>query len=535
MPIRNLTISNLWQLVTVDTNNLPLKVKNTYIPAPTIDGLSLGGVKQGTNITIALDGTISATGAAGSTLQGLTDVSIVEPTLIDTTNTITAVDATTITVSAAAPISLAIGDWISGISTANSKVTQITAIVGQVITVAATATFGFTVLGLIYKISSTTLSGQVLTWNVPTNKWIAQPTNYSTVQNATGIAVTQRPIIEFTGSGVSSVLDDAVGGRTVVTITGGGGGGTFTASSVWTGGTGNKNAYLSPGNINNVGITINLVASSGSGGITAAVVSLNGAALSGTYASTGTWPNLVITIPVADLIGNAAEIANSVLVSLVGTFGGSGANIANAGTLTNTQPGLFTTTLTGSYAIASAPYYTTTATLSWVYGNTVGTFLAFGGTFTPPGSQAPTATGSFPNVAITGSTIGGSAVGNGTAGAGSRTISLSGSVAAIPTFIPAFWVQTSDATVPIFTTASSQTPGAAQGSIITYTVAAAITQYNWVCTQRPLANLILRTSFGDGALVPDVTGPDQTLSGQVFQVYGWTRLGVGISSILVIT
>jgi hypothetical protein len=119
------------------------------------------------------------------------------------------------------------------------------------------------------------------------------------------------------------------------------------------------------------------------------------------------------------------------------------------------------------------------------------------------------------------------------------TVTLTGSVAAVPTFIPAFYVQTANVTTPTFTTASSQTSAAAAGSIITYPAASASTQYNWVATQRPLANLFLRTSFGDGALVPDAGGSGspitQTISGQTFNVYGWTTLTVGSSSILVIT
>ena len=375
-------------------------------------------------------------------------------------------------------------------------------------------------------------------------QWATPPSGTGTVSSVT-VGTTLSTALLFLTSTTTPVLNSQNVGVTPTTVflrgdgtwaspPSGGGGGTFTGSAIWTGGTGNKNAYSAPLVINNVGITINLVASSGSGGITAAVVALNGVSLPNTYASTGTWPNLVITIPVADITGNAAQIANSVLISLTGTFGGSGVNIASAGMLTNTQPTFFTTTLSGSYAIASAPYYTTTATLNWTYSNTTGTVQAYGGTFTPGGS-ANTLTGSFANIAITGSTIGGVAIGTGLAGAGSRTINLSGSVASVPTFIPAFYVETPDATVPTFTTASSQTTGAAQGSVITYPLPVTSAYYNWICTQRPLARLMLRTPFGDSALVPDVTAPTQTIAGQVFSVYGYSGLSLLNASILVIT
>ena len=314
---------------------------------------------------------------------------------------------------------------------------------------------------------------------------------------------------------------------------GGGGGGSFTSTSIWTGGTSNKNAYTSPGVVNTVGITINLVASSGSGGITQATLALNGVALAGTFDSTGSWPNLVFSIPAATLTGNTAEIAPSVTVSLTGTFGGSGVNVANAGTLTNTQPILFTTTLSGSYNITSTPFYTTTGALNYSYSNSNAITL-FGGVFTP-GGNATNPSSSFANIALTGSTISGSASGNGLNGAGIGAVTLSGSVAAVPIYTPAFYTQTANATVPTFGTASTQTTGAAAGSIITYSLPATSASYNWVCTQRPLANLKLRTSLGDTALVPDVTAPTQTISGQVFAVYGYTKLSTINASILVIS
>ena len=42
---------------------------------------------------------------------------------------------------------------------------------------------------------------------------------YQTIQNASGSAQTQRPTVEFTGTAVASVTDDAANGRTIVTLT----------------------------------------------------------------------------------------------------------------------------------------------------------------------------------------------------------------------------------------------------------------------------------------------------------------------------
>lgn len=373
--------------------------------------------------------------------------------------------------------------------------------------------------------------GQVLTWS-QTNKYWTNNTNIASITaNAGGTAQTGN--LKFLAGSNVTLAADTVANTITINATGGGGTG-FTVTPIWTGGSASKNAYTSPGVVNNVGITINLVASSGSGGITGATVSLNGVALTNTYVSTGSWPNLTITIPAADLVGNAAEVASSVAISIICTFGGGPINIANAGMLTNIQPTAFSTSLTGSYSISSAPYYTTTANINYAYGPTTGTITFAGGTFTP-GGNATLTSGTLTNVAITGSTISGSANGTGLAGAGSSIVNLSGSVAAVPTFIPAFYAQTANSTPPTFTSASSQTSAAAQGSSITYPAASATTQYNWIMTQRPLANLSLVTSFGNNPLNPNVTAPNQTISGQTFAVYGFTELGVGTSAVLQIS
>lgn len=52
---------------------------------------------------------------------------------------------------------------------------------------------------------------------------------YQTVQNAGGVDQTQRGKVQFTGTAVTSVADDAGNNRTIVTLDSGGGGGTFDA------------------------------------------------------------------------------------------------------------------------------------------------------------------------------------------------------------------------------------------------------------------------------------------------------------------
>ena len=313
-----------------------------------------------------------------------------------------------------------------------------------------------------------------------------------------------------------------------ISATGGGGGGTFTTSVAWSTGGTSKNAYIdqSAGTINNAGIVISLEASSGSGNITGVSVRLNGTALTNTYTSTGTFPNYTITIPSADLTGNSAETAASVSVACSGTYGGGNFNVANAGTLTNVQPIAFTTTLSGVYSPATLPFYTATSAINYDYTNS-GAITAFNGVITPTDGTAQNATessGTFASQPIAGAEISGNATGTGQFGAGSSTVTLSGSIPEVSVYTPAFYVQTANSTPPTITTSSTQTDGAAQGSTVTYPLATVSTQYNWICTQRHLASIAVVTPFGNAPLVPDVTAPTQTISGQIFNVYGVTGL-----------
>ena len=336
------------------------------------------------------------------------------------------------------------------------------------------------------------------------------------------------------------VLTSAGAGKSPywATPSSGGGGVGFTVTAVWTGGTSNKNAYLGAF-VNVVGITLSLVANSGSGSITSCIVLLNNVSIGQTYTSTGTFPNYTITIPSAHLTSNAAETAAVVNISIQGIFSGLNFFLSNIAQLTNNQPVPFATTLTLSYDITTAPYYQTETTLRWSYSNS-SQITSFGGFVTIAGVvrllNCTSPTGDFGLLPIIGGTIGGSAIGNGLNGAGSSTVSFTGgSFPAVPTYVPAFYTQNTSSTPPIFTTIFTQTPTAAVGSTITYPIATSSTQYNWVCTQRPLANLTLQTMIGSSTLVPDVTGTPQVIAGQTFNVYGWTNLGVGTRSILVIS
>ena len=197
----------------------------------------------------------------------------------------------------------------------------------------------------------------------------------------------------------------------------------------------------------------------------------------------------------------------------------------------------FTASIAVSYTTSSLPFYapSNAITANWTI-TASNTPTAIAGTISDGAITAPvtTLTGTTAPLNGAGLTIGGTVSGTGT-DAIPRVINLTGSVPPISSFIPAFYAQTATSTPPTFTTTSSQTARAAQGSSITYPIASATTQYNWIATERPLANILLVNAFGNAPLVPDVTAPNQVIGGQTFSVYGFTSLAIGSAAQLLIT
>jgi hypothetical protein len=126
--------------------------------------------------------------------------------------------------------------------------------------------------------------------------------------------------------------------------------------------------------------------------------------------------------------------------------------------------------------------------------------------------------------------IAGTCIGNGQYGAAQNvTVNLSGSVVAPTLYVPAFFTQTANSTIPTFTTSSTQSPGNPTGYRYTYAVATDSTQYNWIATNKALSSISIESDFGNIPLTPDVTGTT-TLQGQSLNIYGFTRLGVGTAA-----
>lgn len=328
------------------------------------------------------------------------------------------------------------------------------------------------------------------------------------------------------GSGVTIATDDL---NRTITINSSSSGRDFSSVvSNWVGFGPSKNAYISPGVVNQAGIAIALVATSQPGILDNISVTLNGVTLPGSYTASGTFPNYMLVISPNDLLNSPAEIAPNVSVTL--TIGTRFNLIATP--LVNIQPVPFDTVLNASYAVDLLPYYTTTAAVNYSYTN-ASNITNFAGVVTP-GGNASSASGTFADVAITGLRISGTAIGNGLNGAGQGSVNLGGVVPNVPTYVPAFYAQTATSTVPTFVTTSFQTPGAAAGSTITYPIAAALTQYNWIATNLPVARLMLVTPLGNIPFIPLITA-SQTLAEISLFVYGWTDLTVGQSSKLFIT
>lgn len=310
----------------------------------------------------------------------------------------------------------------------------------------------------------------------------------------------------------------------VLTVIGGGGGGSFSSVNVvWTNSnSATKTAYSAPNVTNNDGLTFNLVASTSPGPtLDPATISLNSVPVAGTFNVTGAFPNYGIIVPVGAVSNLPAQTASSVSVTVQI---GSRFNLpANA--LTNLQPVAFTATVSGSFQNNSYPFYISTASVVITSFSNPSTPTAF--TLSIAGQNIPVFSGFVAtgiSIFAPAPTITGTVTGNGLYGAGSSTVTINRPVSLPSTFIPAFYIQTSDSTPPVFTISSQQTPGQAAGATITYPIATLSSQYNWIATTLPLTRILFVTSFGNSQFIPDVTAPTQTISGQTFSVYGFTRL-----------
>ena len=371
-------------------------------------------------------------------------------------------------------------------------------------------------------------NGQVLAWNgtkyAPTTPAAAGVASLA----ASGQPALTGAILLAAGPGVTL----AQSGNIITITSTGGGGGSITAAAAWQSGGTSKDQYTAPGTVNSQGVNLTLTASAG-GTVTVTGVTVGGVALTGTFTVTGAFPNFIVTVP-AGQVPATVQLAGGA-VQVVGTLAGTQFS-SNANSLTTLAPVPFSASLAAAYTSSSLPYYTTHSNATWTYSAT-GTANTYSGTITADGITSPanTQTGFLASIVATGITIGGSVTGTGSRGAGSSTVPMSGSVPAVPVYVPAFYAQTANSTVPTFTAGSNQTPGAAAGSTITYPAAIAASQYNWVAVDAavPLSKLCIQIAFGCNPLTPASTTA-ATIAGRGYTIYSVTSLGVGTAMQLTI-
>ena len=243
----------------------------------------------------------------------------------------------------------------------------------------------------------------------------------------------------------------------------------------------------------------------------------SGTARTGTYSVINLGNNLTGTV------------TNGVLTIDATGGGGEGPYVFNSLSASATQP-------------AAVPFWDTTTNGTGSVSLTISATNANGYTVGPTYTINPAATsGSNPFVVASsraGISYTGSVSGTGR-GTDNTTTPFTGNASPVTvqqtTYVPAFFTQTANSTQPTFSrTSPNQTAGNAAGSQFTYPTASAMTQYNWVCTQRPLTAIALRTPFGNNPLTADVN-TTITVEGQTFNLFGWTRLAVGGASTVVIS
>ena len=132
----------------------------------------------------------------------LVDVNITEPAYTDTLNTILSFTSTNITTTAPV-VNVVVGDYIRGDNTAlNSPFVLVSAVSGSTITVSTTTGFGFiAATGSIYRANSQALNGQIPSFDVAQNKWIAK--NPLTV--VTNLPTYAERNVQVTAAGVAGI------------------------------------------------------------------------------------------------------------------------------------------------------------------------------------------------------------------------------------------------------------------------------------------------------------------------------------------
>ena len=314
----------------------------------------------------------------------------------------------------------------------------------------------------------------------------------------------------------------------------------FTATDAWVvTSTSSKNAYAnlianSP-NVSNITLTLTLANATfnvqSTDTLTIGASTITGANITGLGIS-GTGGTYTIA---NTLVGAVVQTNSSTAVSANLTTS-RGVQTTNGTTLTTIAAVPFNvTSLTGTFASSSVPFWTPSQTFNWSAALTSGATVASGNvTYSNAGSSV---SGSLTSVGATSGTSpsldstltytisSSDYTGAGGFGAGTRTIpsTVTGTISPATLYYPLFYTTTGSSANPNFTTSSTRNSNnyaTGQGANTTATTS----NYLWIGTPTATARSFGFTFLGSFVSVtPDVTYASQTISGQTYNVYGFTN------------
>ena len=316
----------------------------------------------------------------------------------------------------------------------------------------------------------------------------------------------------------------------------------FVATEVWqVSSTSSKNAYANfianTANVSNINLTLSISNATfdvkSTDTLTIGATTITGANLTGLgiTGSGGTY-----TIP-NTLFGAVVQTNSSTAVSANLTTT-RGVKTTNGTTLTTIAAIPFNvTSLTGSFASSSVPYWATSQTFNWSAALTSGATVASGnvtysnnvsgsnvsGSLTSNGSTSGTSTSLDSTLTYTITST--DYTGAGGNGAGTRTIpsTVNGTISPATIYYPLFYKTTGNSANPSFTnsdTRNSNNFATGQGANTTATPS----NYLWIGTPNSTAREFAFTFLGSRVdITPDVTYANQTISGQTYNVYGFTN------------
>jgi hypothetical protein len=302
-----------------------------------------------------------------------------------------------------------------------------------------------------------------------------------------------------------------------------------------------KNAYIdyTTTTVNTANISISLTLVNATFAITTNdTITIGGISITGTNITglgiSGSGGTYIISSTLLNSISGGSGIqtvaSNSVTVNLTTT---RGSYQATGTTLTNVPQVAFSVNLSGGFPNSSVPFWATSQTFNWDMRPVTGTVLSGNVTY------APTAGGASTSLTSVGATLGVSGSinslvsytitttdyrGTGLNGGGTKTLpTTTATVPAASSYTPLFYKITTTSTPPTLTISDLYLPQAyalSQG----VTTPSVTTSYIWIATPGTTPhNWAITTSLGQGQIPPAVGPTVITISGQSYNLYGFTN------------